>query len=249
GLGESVVSGDFAVDHFEVDKKSQTISMRQIADKDRCIRPTDSGTREAAVESKLRTQPCLDDATILQIAGLAARVEAYYSWPQDTEWALAKGELYLLQARPVTTIAPRWTRDESAERFPQPFTPLSWDFVQTGFRRSLAYSLRLMGLPVFRGDWFDRLVQYIYGNQNAVEVIRRYRPLKARSLDELRAEIPQLRERYANLIELPSRWMRDLDRYLLQIGELRSFKFEGRSTEEIWQHLRRVVQVGEEYFL
>ncbi|HVU88894.1 MAG TPA: PEP/pyruvate-binding domain-containing protein [Pirellulales bacterium] len=249
GLGESVVSGDFAVDHFEVDKTSRTITSRQIANKERCIRPTANGTEEAEVDSARRDQPCLDDAQILRVADLATRVEAYYSWPQDTEWAMAGGELLLLQARPVTIIPPRWTRDESAERFPQPFTPLSWDFVQTGFRRSLAHSLRLMGLPGFQGDWFDKLGQYIYGNQNAVEVIRRYRPVRARTIDELSAELPVLRERYANLIELPARWMRDLDRYLLQIGELRSFSYEGCTATEIWQHLSRVVQVGEEYFL
>ena len=249
GLGESVVSGDFSVDHFEIDKKTRVIILRQIADKQRYVCTTTSGTMEAEVDSKLRDQPCLDDATIVRVAELVVRVEAHYSWPQDTEWAVAGGELFLLQARPVTVIPPRWTRDESAERFPQPFTPLSWDFVQTGFRRSLAHSLRLMGLPGFQGDWFDKLGHYVYGNQNAVEVIRRYRPLRARSLDELRAEIPQLRERYANVIELPARWMRDLDRYLLQIGELRTFSFEGRSTAEIWQHLARIVQVGEEYFL
>src|SRR5262249_2274818 len=248
-LGESVVSGDFAVDHFEVDKTGRTITSRQIATKGRYIRPTANGTEEAEVDRPRRDKPCLDDAQILSVADLPTRVEAYYTWPQDTEWAMAGGELFLLQARPVTIIPPRWTRDESAERFPQPFTPLSWDFVQTGFRRSLAHSLHLMGLPGFQGDWFDKLGQYVYGNQNAVEVIRRYRPLKARSLDELRSEIAQLRERYANLIELPTRWMRDLDRYLLRIGELRSFSFEDRSAVEIWQHLSRVVEVGEDYFL
>ena len=249
GLGESVVSGDFAVDHFEVDKKTHAITLRQIADKQRCIRAGKTGTIDAEVGGKLRDLPCLEDAIVLRVAELVTTVEAHFSWPQDTEWAIAGGELFLLQARPVTIIPPRWTRDESAERFAQPFTPLSWDFVQAGFRRSLAHSLSMMGLPGFQGDWFDKLGQYVYGNQNAVEVIRRYRPLKARSLEELRAEIPQLRERYANLIELPARWMRDLDRYLLRIGGLRSFSFEGRSTAEIWQHLARVVQIGEEYFL
>ncbi|HEY2826309.1 MAG TPA: PEP/pyruvate-binding domain-containing protein, partial [Pirellulales bacterium] len=249
GLGESVVSGDFAVDHFEVDKQQRAITVRQVADKTRCIVPTASGTIETEVDADRRNLPCLDDPALIRVAELAARAEAYYSWPQDTEWAIAGGELALLQARPVTIIPPHWTRDESAERFPQPFTPLSWDFIQAGFRRSLAHSLRLMGLPGFQGDWFEKLGQYIYGNQNAVEVIRRYRPLRSRTLEELKTEIPQLRERYANLIELPARWMRDLDRYLLRIGELRSYSFAGRTATEIWRHLEQVVLVGEEYFL
>jgi hypothetical protein len=40
-------------------------------------------------------------------------------------------------SRAVTTIQPRCTRDEPAERFPNPMTPLTWDFLGAVFRRSL----------------------------------------------------------------------------------------------------------------
>src|SRR5215207_3399167 len=40
-------------------------------------------------------------------AGPGARVEAGYGAPQDTEWAIdAGGKIWLLQARPVTTLFP-----------------------------------------------------------------------------------------------------------------------------------------------
>ncbi len=50
-------------------------------------------------------------ATVLEteqaqaIANLARKVEAHFGRPQDIEWAIAGRELWLLQARPVTTLA------------------------------------------------------------------------------------------------------------------------------------------------
>jgi pyruvate,water dikinase len=52
----------------------------------------------------MQNQPSLTDDQVAQVAKLAAGVEAHYGSPQDVEWALAGGELYLLQARPITTL-------------------------------------------------------------------------------------------------------------------------------------------------
>ncbi|NIM93782.1 MAG: hypothetical protein GTO18_08740, partial [Anaerolineales bacterium] len=49
------------------------------------------------------TSPCLSDEQALAITELAARVEVEYGKPMDIEWAYESGQLYLLQARPITT--------------------------------------------------------------------------------------------------------------------------------------------------
>jgi len=41
---------------------------------------------------------------ILEVAGLARRVEAQFGTPQDIEWAIDGGALWLLQARPITSL-------------------------------------------------------------------------------------------------------------------------------------------------
>jgi rifampicin phosphotransferase len=46
----------------------------------------------------------LDAASALAVAGLARRVERLRGAPQDVEWALAAGDVVLLQARPVTAL-------------------------------------------------------------------------------------------------------------------------------------------------
>jgi pyruvate,water dikinase len=145
GLGESVVSGETAVDHFELAKSDRTVRRARIARKTMKVVPTSDGTAEARVDPTEAERPCLSAAQLDRLADLLLRVERSYRFPQDIEWGFVGGELHFLQARPITTIPARWTRDESAERFPNVITPLTWDFVDDGFHRSLVHSFRLMG--------------------------------------------------------------------------------------------------------
>jgi pyruvate,water dikinase len=46
----------------------------------------------------------LTDEQACDVARLAAEVEKHYGSPQDIEWALYAGTLYLLQSRPITTL-------------------------------------------------------------------------------------------------------------------------------------------------
>ncbi|MBI3408033.1 MAG: phosphoenolpyruvate synthase [Planctomycetes bacterium] len=248
GLGESVVAGECEIDHFELDKASLAAVEQSIGHKSTMVTAQADGAAERPVPPELADQPSLDGAQLRAVGDLLKKVEAHFGWPQDIEWGWREGELYLFQARPVTTIQPRWTRDESAERFPRPMTPLSWDFLQVAFRESMKHSLALMGLPPLQGDWFQWFDHYIYGNQNAVALIASYRPLKARSPQELVAEIPMLRQRFGWVLELPVRWARDLDRYLLRLGRLSAAPLDGMTPPEIWRHMTASLEVATEYF-
>ncbi len=248
GLGESVVAGECEIDHFELNKESLAIEERMIGHKDKMIAATADGVEERHVAADQADVACLSDEQVRTVAMLLKQVEGHYGWPQDIEWGWQGGKLYLFQARPVTTFLPRWTRDESAERFPRPMTPLSWDFLSVAFRKSLAHSLALMGLPPFQGDWFQWFDHYIYGNQNAVELIASYRPLRARSRQELIAEIPALRRRYGWVLELPVRWARDLDRYLIRLGQLSSVPLDQLTIPQTIEHINRILEVATDYF-
>lgn len=248
GLGESVVSGECEVDHFELDKKTLAIVERNLGHKEHMVVPTLNGVENRTIAADLIDKSCLADEQVQAIGKLLCRVEAHYGWPQDIEWGWKGDSLYILQSRPVTTIQPRWTRDESAERFPNPMTPLSWDFISTAFRQSLSNSLALMDLPPLEGDWFARFDNYIYGNQNAVELIGSIRPLRATNAQELIAEIPDLRRRYAWVLDLPVSWARDLDRYLIRLGRLSAFPLDDADAPAIWGHMNEVLDVATDYF-
>jgi phosphohistidine swiveling domain-containing protein len=248
GLGESVVSGQCEVDQFVLDKPHLTIAQRHIGHKTVHILAALDGTTESSVPAHLADQPSLSDQQLTSIAQLLQRIEAHYGWPQDIEWGIHEDRLYLFQSRPVTTLQPRWTRDESAERFPNPMTPLSWDFISVAFRRSLRHSMSLMGLPPLKGDWFQIFDHFIYGNQNAVRLLAMYRPLRARSLPDLVAEIPDLRKRFAWVLDLPVAWARDLDRYLIRLGRLDATPAPP-SLADAWKFVNDVLDTASDYFL
>ena len=46
----------------------------------------------------------LDETKARRVAELAERIEVHLGCPQDIEWALSQGRLYLLQARPITAL-------------------------------------------------------------------------------------------------------------------------------------------------
>ena len=249
GLGESVVSGEGEVDHFEIERSERTLRRSHIARKTRRVVCVEGGTQEVQVAEDEAMKPSLSGGQIAQLAALLIRVEQYFRFPQDIEWGFAAGRLCLLQSRPVTTIPPRWTRDESAERFPNVITPLTWDFVESGFHRSLDYSFRLMGFPPFQGKWFGMHGHYIYGNQNAVELYLKRAPFSAKSLEDLKKLIPRLREQYRWVQELPVLWTRDLDDYLLKVGEFMAEPLDKKDLAGVWAFVLNVNERGAQYFL
>ncbi|MBD2493528.1 glycerol-3-phosphate acyltransferase [Nostoc sp. FACHB-280] len=66
-------------------------------------------------------------AIIKQVAYLAYRIEKrYHGIPQDIEWCYDGQTLWVLQARPITTLLPIWTRKIAAEVIPGVIHPLTW---------------------------------------------------------------------------------------------------------------------------
>lgn len=253
GLGESVVSGEAEIDHFTVNKADGEVLAQNIAEKHMKIvaRPDGTGTEEMALTDAERVASCLSPEQIRALSAMLSRVEQVYGYPQDIEWGFTGTTLWLLQSRPITRIEPRWTRDESAERFPSVITPLAWALVEEGFHRSLNYSFALMGMPPFKDKWFAMFDHYIYGNQTAVEVYAHGAAshIRIRSLEELLAAIPVLRRQYDWVLELPLIWSRDLDHYLISLGELMAERIDDYSAAELWDYVLRVKELGAEYFL
>jgi len=107
GLGEAVVSGAVNPDHFVVDTASSTVLVRRLGDKRVRIRSGAGGgvTREEVPPDA--DLPCLSDGQLRDLASLGDRVEHHVGSPQDIEWAIdAAGTVWLVQARPITTLYP-----------------------------------------------------------------------------------------------------------------------------------------------
>ena len=117
GLGESVVSGDVTPDNYQVDKKNNEIINVTISDKKVMYTNDENGTSvKVDVPEDKRNERVLSDSELIQLTEMGKRVQAHYGEPMDTEWAFENGVLFLLQARPITTLGDvEEQKDESAE--------------------------------------------------------------------------------------------------------------------------------------
>jgi phosphohistidine swiveling domain-containing protein len=138
GLGEAVVGGQVTPDTLVVEKASGRMISRETADKEVMTVYTEDGTGEQPVPQARRRQPVLDGEAAEELVRYGVRIEDHYAAPQDIEWALAGGEFFILQARPITTLSRAqpptdWTvpdpkgyyaRGSIVELLPDPLSPL-----------------------------------------------------------------------------------------------------------------------------
>ncbi|GCF16033.1 phosphoenolpyruvate synthase [Haloarcula mannanilytica] len=106
GLGEAVVSGSVSPDNYIIDKESGEIEDVTVTTKKiKCVRDAATGeTVEKAVETEQRDERVLDEDELDELRKVGRLVEDHYGDPQDVEWAIADGDVYMLQSRPITTI-------------------------------------------------------------------------------------------------------------------------------------------------
>jgi phosphohistidine swiveling domain-containing protein len=116
GLGEALVGGRAAHDHYRVTRQGKVI------------------TRDLAGKS-----PVLSDEELARLVREALTAEGHWGEPLDMEWAIdGKGELFWLQARPVTALEGDvhefdhghgpddvYTRSNIGEMIPGAVTPLT----------------------------------------------------------------------------------------------------------------------------
>ena len=102
GLGEAVVAARVIPDTFRIARSGEVLE-RTAGFKKLAIRYLpDGGTVEEAVAPERREQLSLSDEQLASLNRLADLCENVYGPARDIEWAIANGDLYLLQCRAVT---------------------------------------------------------------------------------------------------------------------------------------------------
>ncbi|WP_323191940.1 phosphoenolpyruvate synthase [Halostella sp. PRR32] len=106
GLGEAVVSGSVSPDNYVIDRESGSTEEITVAEKKVMhVRDEETGeTVERPVPDEKREQRVLSDEELDSLRQMGERVEDHYGTPQDVEWAIYEGDVYMLQSRPITTI-------------------------------------------------------------------------------------------------------------------------------------------------
>jgi len=106
GLGESVVSGSVSPDNYVVDRASKKVLSKYIATKDIMVikDPKTLKTVTLPVPAAKKDAQVLTEDEMVKLAGYAEILEKHYGIPQDIEWGVEGGKIYILQSRPITTI-------------------------------------------------------------------------------------------------------------------------------------------------
>ena len=180
GLGEAVVGGQVTPDAYVVDRASREATETVIGAKEQqIVQDGEQGTRLEDIDEAERGRSSLSPEALRELVDLGIEVETRFDGvPQDIEWAISGGRLYLLQSRPITNLPPQpieveWvptpparvlTRRQIVENMPDPICPLFEElYLTVGLEKARAgKSLMIGGGPVFvtmngfayqRADW------------------------------------------------------------------------------------------------
>ena len=109
GLGETIVSGSVTPDTYIVDKNGLKISKKEIASQEWKLVRNERGKGEeinvkVVLTPEEQAQQKISDEDIIVLAKIGRRLEDWYQFPQDIEWAKEDKQIFIVQTRPVTTI-------------------------------------------------------------------------------------------------------------------------------------------------
>ncbi len=110
------------------------------------------------------------------VAELARRAERHFGIPQDIEWAIEGGEIFLLQSRPITSLAAMndpdgalaiWDNSNIAESYSGVTTPLTFSFARRAYEevyRQFCRILRVQETAIdANSNTFRRMIGLVRG--------------------------------------------------------------------------------------
>ena len=176
GLGSALVDGRAEGETWRVsasDDVARTPGDQTVADRFDAVRG--EGVREAAVSDR---GPVLSDRQAREVAALARRAAAAFGRPQDVEWAVAGGRLWLLQSRPITTppdpsatpggrevdgAIRLWDNANIVESYAGVTTPLTFSFAARAYASVYRTFCQILGVPAGRVEAADDTFRQMIG--------------------------------------------------------------------------------------
>ena len=172
GLGEGVVADTVESDTYIYDRLTRSWHEHLVPKQFQIVPAHFGGTERSLVPEPLRLRPVLDTEQCQTLLELGEQVGRLYEIPQDIEWALdPKGRFWLLQSRPITTLASGeatiFDNSNVVESYPGLSSPLSFAWVRGAYASLFAGAVRRLGVPErliqAQPEVFDHLVGQLQG--------------------------------------------------------------------------------------
>ena len=174
GQGEGVVSGLCNTDEFVWRHTGEEVQAT-LADKDVQITPAPNGERgtvEVEVPEQMRNERCLTAGQVNAICQESVRIADNLGSPQDIEWTLSNGELYLVQSRPITSLpeppntdGPHviWDNSNIQESFNGVIAPLTFSYAERVYASVYRQTMVAMNIPARVREAYEPVVQNLLG--------------------------------------------------------------------------------------
>jgi rifampicin phosphotransferase len=174
GLGTALVGGEAAADVFKIDLAERiaerAIVAKKIAHKfdPRAV----EGVSAVALSEADAMRPALTDQQAVEVARLARRAAHAFGQPQDIEWAIEGGQLYLLQSRAITTLRDLadpegalnlWDNSNITESYNGVTTPLTFTFARYVYEGVYRQFCRILHVPAAKIAANDRTFSCMLG--------------------------------------------------------------------------------------
>jgi rifampicin phosphotransferase len=156
GVGEGLVSGLLDADTYMLNKSDLAVEQEELVEKKKKLtRDPKGGHIEVDVATELIEASSLSKGELLSLGDIVKKIEDLYHFPQDIEWAIKDGKIYLLQARPVTTpVRARlgtlyiWDNSNIVESYGGLTMPLTF-----GFARYVYHQVYLQFCEILMVPW------------------------------------------------------------------------------------------------
>jgi pyruvate,water dikinase len=158
GAGEGLVSAGFDADMFIVDKEALEIRSNVVPKQEQLVFDdrAGSGLKRVAVSDGRQRESSLTRDQILAVARTGLVIERSFRCPQDVEFCLdADGRLYILQARPITTVRGYgqaagnrliWDNSNIIESYSGVTTPMTFSFIRRAYTIVYHCFAEIMGI-------------------------------------------------------------------------------------------------------
>ena len=115
GLAQKLVDGSAPADRFVLAWDTAEILEKRIVKKTSRLVIKDQNVVEETLPEAIQEIASLSDEQVREVGRMALAVDRVFDRRMDIEWGIAKGRLYLLQARPLTAIPPFFPHKLSPE--------------------------------------------------------------------------------------------------------------------------------------
>lgn len=257
GLGEAVVSGMVTPDEYICDCNGKRIST-VIGSKEFAVIYDSSGTKTINVDVERRKKSALSERETKMLVEEGIKIEKHYGVPMDVEWAIYGGQVYILQARAITTLSDTVDEQEVTvepldamgkkfmtfmlEKCQRPYLPLDFH-ISMALYKPKTKIMKEIGLNMEMGFSIDELgiTRIPRGkkslNRNIFHLLSTYRAYK--DIEKNRIQGEKLLTKYKQKV---NRWRNEkIDDY--------SLKKCGDSLKELYALTSNIANVRFRYFV